>query len=99
MAGKRHNIVVNLCQCGQTSWDADDRVYGATVLPLSDVGRITALELAQQLRPKMRGTVYHPDDEAAMETARIIARRIGAKIKAVAELADPNLGLLDGLPE
>lgn len=99
MAAKRHDIVVNLCQCGQTSWDAGGRVYGATVLPLSDAGRVSAGELARQLRPKMRGTVYHPDDDAAEETARIVARRIGAKTRAVVDLADPNLGLLDGLTE
>jgi broad specificity phosphatase PhoE len=41
--------------------------------------------------------IAHPPDEAATETATELAAIAGAKTREVAELADPNLGLLEGL--
>jgi broad specificity phosphatase PhoE len=96
---KRSSITLTLIRCGETTWDALLRVHGATDLPLSDEGRIavtTSLPAAAACKATI---VHHPADEAATETATIAAHAIGAKTRDVAELADPNLGLLEGLTE
>ncbi|MCH8007064.1 MAG: histidine phosphatase family protein, partial [Planctomycetes bacterium] len=42
-------------------------------------------------------TVHHPPDAAGGQPAELFARAAGAKAKPVDELADPDLGLLEGL--
>ena len=42
-------------------------------------------------------TFFHPPDEAAAETASIVAGVAGARTKAVAELAEVNLGVFEGM--
>lgn len=94
---KRKSIMLCLIQCGQTIWEADARIHGATDLPLSDAGRSaiqTDLPLLAGAHP---ATIHSPPDEAAVETARLCAARIRAKTSAVDELSDPHLGLLEGL--
>jgi broad specificity phosphatase PhoE len=97
MAAKRSRITLCLIQGGQTIWDADRRVHGSTDLPLSENGRRAVLdELGRH--PLAKATViHHPNDEAATDTAQLVADRWGAKTRVVDELADPNLGLLEGL--
>ena len=77
-------------------------------MPLSNSGRASVTEGAAQLASELAvqadskgpiGTIRHPSDEAATETARIVAEAIGAKTKAIDKLADPDLGLLEGLSE
>ena len=41
--------------------------------------------------------IHHPPDESAAETAAIIAAANGLKTKAAEDLANPHLGLLEGL--
>lgn len=99
MPAKRNSIMLCLVQCGETSWDLDGRVQGATDLPLCESGRSAVNGQLHLLDAVKAGVVYHPADEAAEATAALCAGRIGAKTKAVEELADPNLGLLEGLTE
>ncbi len=99
MALKRESITLCLIQCGQTTWEHDGRIHGSTDLPLSDTGREEVHAELHRMDQVKAATIYHPPDEAASETAQICAQHIGAKTKAVKELADPNLGLLEGLTE
>lgn len=41
--------------------------------------------------------LYHPLDEAAAETAQVIAARFACKVRAAEDLRNPDLGLLEGL--
>ena len=99
MGAKRQDILLGLIRCGETTWEAEDRVHGAADLPLSPQGRASISAVSVTLGPKRFGVVYHPPDEAATDTAHIVAEAVGAKTKAVAELAEPDLGLIDGLTE
>ncbi len=83
-------------------------MLGSADLPLSNTGRASINEAAAHLASELGiqpgrkgpiGLVRHPDDEAARETARVVAEAIGAKTKVLEKLADPNLGLLEGLSE
>jgi len=97
MAAKRTHVVLCLIQCGQTTWDTEGRVHGATDLPLSETGRQALIDELDRPREGKPAVIYHPDDEAAADTAHLAAERWGSKTKALEELADPNLGLLEGL--
>jgi broad specificity phosphatase PhoE len=88
-----------LIQCGESAWEAENRLHGATDLPLSEAGRTAVSEDARRLRCDHVALVHHPPDEAATDTAHILARQLGVRTRAVAELTEPNLGLLEGLTE
>ncbi|HVP72243.1 MAG TPA: histidine phosphatase family protein [Phycisphaerales bacterium] len=95
---KRSSITLMLIRCGETTWDAQGRVHGATDLPLSEGGRAAVMAEVQRLGGARSTIIHHPQDEAAADTARLCAMA-GEKLRDVAELADPNLGLLEGLTE
>ena len=97
MASKRSFITLSLIRCGETTWEGEGRLLGASNLPLADVGRTAVTADATRLVGPRLGTIHHPPDEAATETAKIFARAVKARTKALAELADANLGLLEGL--
>ena len=97
MALKRTSIVLCLIRGGETAWDGDGRVHGSTDLPLSDAGLDAVTADAARLKGVRFSTVHHPPDEAGGQTAELFARAAGAKAKPVDELADPDLGLLEGL--
>lgn len=99
MSAKRQDILLGLIRCGETTWEAEERVHGAADLPLSPEGRASISAAVVTLGPKRFGVVYHPSNEAATDTAHIVAEAVGAKTKVVAELDEPDLGLIDGLTE
>lgn len=99
MAGKRTHLMMSIAQCGDSPWESEGRLHGWTDLPMSDAGRASITADLSHLRGSAIATIYHPPDEAAVETAEIFARTAGAKTKEVDDLADPNLGLFEGLLE
>lgn len=99
MALKQKTIVLSLIKCGETTWEVDGRLQGRSDLPLSPQGRSSVEQDVAMLAGLRMGTIYHPANEAASETAELVARLVGAKTKPLAELAEADLGLLDGLTE
>ncbi|MHC5026763.1 MAG: histidine phosphatase family protein [Planctomycetota bacterium] len=97
MARVRNTIVITLIEAGATAWCEASRLLGAADLPLTDAGRAAAAEAATLLQPSGVGVIHHPPDESAAETAAIIAAANGLKTKAAEDLANPHLGLLEGL--
>jgi broad specificity phosphatase PhoE len=99
MAAKRRTIYLRIVQCPDTTWTEQDRIYGATDLPLSEVGRTALAEDIANLQPGKAAVVHHPGDEAAAETAAAFATALKAKVRVVPELSDPNLGILEGMTQ
>ncbi len=97
MASRRKCIMLTLVRCGETTWDVEGRLHGRSDLPLSIDGRTSVLEAAAVLEGIRVPTVFHPPDDAAAETGQIVARIVGGRTKAQADLADANLGVLEGL--
>jgi broad specificity phosphatase PhoE len=97
VASKRSFITLSLIRCGETTWEGEGRLLGSANLPLAEAGRPALAADADRLAGLRLGSIHHPPDEAATETAKIFARTVKARAKAVEELADPNLGLLEGL--
>lgn len=96
---KRSTITLTLIRCGETTWEAQGRVHGVTDLPLSDAGRIAVTADLVHVAGVKIAAIHHPPDEAAIDTAKIFAPVLGAKLRESPELNDPNLGLLEGLIE
>lgn len=86
-----------LVRSGQTDWDAAGRVQGATDLPLSSGGRAAIETEVHALTGRELDLVLSAPDEASRETARILAIKTGAKVTVLADLAEPALGLWEGM--
>lgn len=87
-----------LARHGETEWNRIGRWQGATDIPLSDVGRAQARLLADRLRDRRIARVHASQLSRALETAQIVAARLGAP----APTADPRLrergyGAFEGL--
>ena len=99
MAGKRTKLILDVFRCGETDWERDQRLLGASNLPLSDRGRAAVAHEAGRLGGRRIATIYAPEDDAAAETATMLARAARARTKSSVDLADPSLGLYEGLHE
>lgn len=97
MAVKRKTIVLTLIRSGETTWDTEGRLHGRSDLPLSIDGRAAVSRDVQLLSRTRLSTVHHPPDDAATETAQILAKVVGARTKLVAGLTAGNLGVLEGM--
>lgn len=97
MATKRKSIVLTLIRCGENTWDAEGRLHGRSDLPLSIAGRTSVTSDVTELAGRHPATVYHPPDDAALETAQIVAGAVGARVKSASDLNDANLGVLEGM--
>lgn len=95
MAKAAKNLL--LMRSGQTDWDASGRVQGAADLPLSPAGRSVVQAEASTLLGRELAMVLTAPDEASRETARLVAEATGSKVVVVPELAEPALGLWEGM--
>lgn len=97
---KDAGIRLLLVRSGPTAWDAGGRLQGAADLPLSETGRTETETFVRSLGRVTLATVYCAPDEASIETAKLIAgsgRRLAGRVLALPELADPHVGLWEGL--
>ncbi len=94
---KRKSIVLTLIRCGENAWAAEGRLHGRSDLPLSIAGRSSVSSDVAVLAGRRLATVYHPPDDAASETAQIVARAVGARVKSAPDLNEANLGVLEGM--
>ncbi|KHK95293.1 fructose-2,6-bisphosphatase [Microbacterium mangrovi] len=69
-----------LVRHGQTDWNRERRIQGATDIPLNDTGRAQAIEAGRSLRDAVGAAplVVASDLSRAHETARIIAAELDA---------------------
>lgn len=81
---------------GQTDYNVARRVMGQLDIPLNDVGRVQATELANKLAPVKIGAIYSSPLTRAMETARAVADKIGAPIITDKRLMERHNGKLQG---
>jgi broad specificity phosphatase PhoE len=86
-----------LIRCGETDWDREGRILGATDLPLSAPGRALIADACAKQLPHKLALVYHGGDEAAAESAAVAARAAGARTRTEGDLHDPDLGVLEGM--
>jgi broad specificity phosphatase PhoE len=86
-----------LIRPGSTDYDVQQRIQGSLDIPLNEQGTREAAQTAEQLRDKGIETVYAPVSQPAMQTAGIIAKTLGIKLKKVERLQNFNQGLWEGM--
>ncbi len=88
---------IHLVRHGETLWNRQLRCQGHTDVPLSDIGRQQATELAQRLAGLPLAAIYSSDLQRAFETARLIAAPHGLQVTPLTSLRERNMGRWEGL--
>ncbi|GGJ38486.1 histidine phosphatase family protein [Paenarthrobacter histidinolovorans] len=87
-----------LVRHGQTDWNAERRLQGATDIPLNDTGRGQARDAVAFLSGQQWDTVVSSPLSRAAETAEIIADGLGLSVaRLVPDLIERSFGPAEGL--
>lgn len=87
-----------LVRHGETHWNAQHRIQGATDIPLNDVGREQARTTGQLLASRPWDAIITSPLSRARETARIVAAEVGlAEPTTVAALVERQYGAAEGM--
>ncbi|MET4620843.1 putative phosphatase [Arthrobacter sp. 2762] len=87
-----------LVRHGQTDWNAERRLQGATDIPLNDVGREQAREAVGTLANYQWDAIVSSPLSRAAETADLIAEGLGLTVaRRVPELIERSFGPAEGL--
>ena len=87
-----------LVRHGQTDWNAERRLQGATDIPLNDVGREQAREAVATLADYQWDAIVSSPLSRAAETADLIAEGLGLTVaRRIPELIERSFGPAEGL--
>jgi broad specificity phosphatase PhoE len=86
-----------LTRHGETEWNRTHRWQGFTGPPLNELGRQQAEELAARLEGLHVDAIYSSDTLRAVETAEIVADRLGLEVRQDPRLREVNFGEWEGL--
>lgn len=91
---------ITLLRAGETSWDQEHRIVGATDLPMTELGTDTVAKAVHE------GSFNSPfslvlvsDEEAVSASARMLPRTTETKVKKLSNLGNVGLGLWEGVLE
>jgi len=89
---------LSLVRHGQTDWNRQRRIQGASDVPLNDTGRLQAMATGRALALRRWDGIYSSPLSRAMDTARIIAAQAGLdEPRPLAEVAERRYGDAEGL--
>ncbi|HWU58931.1 MAG TPA: histidine phosphatase family protein [Microbacteriaceae bacterium] len=89
---------LSLVRHGQTDWNVQRRIQGASDIPLNDAGRQQALAAGRALALRSWDGIFASPLSRAMDTARIIAAETGlGEPQPIAEVAERRYGDAEGL--
>jgi len=89
--------LLTLVRHGQTDWNLQRRIQGATDIPLNDTGRADALAAAQTLQGGDYDAIYTSPLVRARETAQIIAGQLGLAEPALTKgMREREFGVAEG---
>ena len=86
-----------LVRHGQTDWNRDNRVQGHTDIGLNERGKEQAKCLAAQLKEEAVTAIYSSSLRRARETASAIAEFHQVPVQVEPDLAELDVGEMDGL--
>lgn len=87
-----------LVRHGATEWNIHKRAQGQADVPLTDKGRLQALDAAKQLAAFKVAAVYSSDLQRAVDTAQAIAHTHGVDVITDTRLREIDQGDWTGLP-
>jgi phosphoserine phosphatase len=90
-------LQIILVRPGATDYDAQERIQGALDIPLNEQGIVESAQTVESLRDKAIETVYAPRSQPSLQTAEVIAKGLGVKLKRLDRLQSLNLGLWQGM--
>lgn len=91
-------LVVYVARHGETDWNVAGRMQGHTDVPLNEVGRDQARDLADRLAGKKIRAIGSSDLVRARETAEIVGLGLGLDVSHVARgLRERRYGVFEGL--
>jgi alpha-ribazole phosphatase len=86
-----------LARHGETEWNRTHRWQGFTGPPLNNLRRRQADELAVKLAAQEIHAIYSSDTVRVIETAEIVAARLGLEVRQDPRLREVNFGEWEGL--
>ena len=86
-----------LARHGETDWNRDHRFQGHADPPLNEDGRRQAREFAEQIAGERIAAIYSSPLRRALETAEIVAERLGLDVTPVDALREIDVGEWQGL--
>ncbi|MGD0899837.1 MAG: histidine phosphatase family protein [Thermoguttaceae bacterium] len=87
-----------LIRPGLTDYDLEERIQGTLDIPLNAQGLSEVSALADQLKDKGIETVYASPSQSARQTAELVAKRLGLRVKRMTRMQNLDHGLWQGLP-
>jgi len=84
-------------QTGETIWEVQQRMDSLAGVPLSKGGRESIERVAVELGPHKTTAVFASTGEAEKETADLLAKELGVKVRTDPRLDGVDLGLWQGL--
>jgi len=86
-----------LIRPGSTDYDRQGRIQGTLDIPLNEQGNAEVARVAEELRNKSIDVMYSPDCQPAMQTAELLAKELGIKLKKFDPLQNVDHGLWQGM--
>jgi len=87
-----------LVRHGQTLWNTQGRTQGHGNSPLTELGKIQAINLARHLKEYSIDLIYCSDLGRAIETADIIGVELGLDVNPTPALREMGFGEWEGMP-
>ncbi|MBQ8821892.1 MAG: DUF4298 domain-containing protein [Lachnospiraceae bacterium] len=97
---KESNMHFYYTRHGQTVWNVENKICGATDSPLTDKGKAQARELGEKIKAegyKIDEILYSPLSRAR-DTALIVSELTGIPARAEIRLTEQNFGKWEGTP-
>ena len=82
---------------GQTDWNLNGQIQGQNDIPLNDMGRAQAYNVADKLSRFNLEYIISSDLSRAAETANIIGNKLNMRVEYDARLREYNFGILTGM--
>ena len=82
---------------GQTDWNLNGQIQGQNDIPLNDMGRAQAYNVADKLSRFNLEYIISSDLSRATETANIIGNKLNLRVEYDARLREYNFGILTGM--
>jgi broad specificity phosphatase PhoE len=90
-------LQVVLVRPGSTDYDVQGRIQGSLDIPLNEQGQAEAAQTAEQLRGRGIEVIYAPATQPPLQTAAVIAKAFGIKLKKIERLQNLHQGLWQGM--